>query len=281
MRAKIKDFVLMNVGTLMVAVGVYFFKFPNHFSTGGVSGLSIIFGELSGVVTPGQFVFLINAALLIIGFLVLQKSFGLKTIYCSILLSLVTRGLEIVLPLPKPLTDQKLLELVFSVLLPAIGSAILFNVGASTGGTDILAMILKKKTNLDIGKSLLCTDFLIAISAGLVFGIETGLFSLLGLAFKAVAVDTMIENLNLKKSMTIITTMPHEVCDYITKKLHRGATFWRAQGAYTDEERWVVLAAMDRMQASQLRTYVKSIDAHSFVVLNNTSEIIGKGFRTV
>ncbi len=281
MRAKIKDFVLMNAGTLMVAVGVYFFKFPNHFSTGGVSGLSIIFGELSGVVTPGQFVFLINAALLIIGFLVLPKSFGLKTVYCSILLSLATRGLEIVLPLPKPLTDQKLLELVFSVLLPAIGSAILFNVGASTGGTDILAMILKKKTNLDIGKSLLCTDFLIAISAGLVFGIETGLFSLLGLAFKAVAVDTMIESLNLKKSMTIITAKPHEVCDYITNRLHRGATFWRAQGAYTDEERWVVLAAMDRMQASQLRAYVKSIDAQSFVVLNNTSEIIGRGFRTV
>lgn len=281
MGAKIKDFILMNVGTLIVAVGIYFFKFPNRFSTGGVSGLSIIFGNLSKIITPGQFVFLINVALLIIGFLVLKKSFGLKTIYCSILLSLVTRGLEIVLPLPGPLTDQKLLELVFSVLLPAIGSAILFNVNASTGGTDILAMILKKKTNLDIGKSLLCTDFLIAASAGLVFGVETGLFSLLGLAFKAVAVDTMIENLNLKKSMTIITTKPHEVCEYITCKLHRGATFWRAQGAYTDEERWVVLAAMDRMQANQLRSYVKSIDAHSFVVLNNTSEIIGKGFRTV
>lgn len=271
----------MTAGTLIVAVGIYFFKFPNHFSTGGVTGLSIIFGSLTVAVTPGQFVFLINAALLVIGFLVLKTSFGIKTVYCSLLLSLVTRGLEILVPLPGPLTDQKLLELVFSVLLPAIGSAILFNAGGSTGGTDILAMILKKKTNLDIGKSLLCTDFVIAASAGFVFGIETGLFSLLGLTFKAVAVDSLIENLNLKKSITIITSMPHEVCDYITHKIHRGATYWRAQGAYTEQERWVVLAAVDRAQANQLRQYVKTIDPQAFVVLSNTSEIIGKGFRTV
>ena len=281
MNAKVKDFLLMTAGTLIVAVGIYFFKFPNHFSTGGVTGLSILFGSLTAAVTPGQFVFLINAALLVIGFLVLKTSFGLKTVYCSLLLSLVTRGLEILVPLPGPLTDQKLLELIFSVLLPAIGSAILFNAGGSTGGTDILAMILKKKTNLDIGKSLLCTDFVIAASAGFVFGIETGLFSLLGLTFKAVAVDSLIENLNLKKSITIITSMPHEVCDYITHKIHRGATFWRAQGAYTEQERWVVLAAVDRAQANQLRQYVKTIDPQSFVVLSNTSEIIGKGFRTV
>ncbi len=281
MNAKVKDFLLMTAGTLIVAVGIYFFKFPNHFSTGGVTGLSILFGNLTAAVTPGQFVFLINAALLVIGFLVLKTSFGIKTVYCSLLLSLVTRGLEILVPLPGPLTDQKLLELIFSVLLPAIGSAILFNAGGSTGGTDILAMILKKKTNLDIGKSLLCTDFVIAASAGFVFGIETGLFSLLGLAFKAVAVDSLIENLNLKKSITIITSMPHEVCDYITHKIHRGATFWRAQGAYTEQERWVVLAAVDRAQANQLRQYVKTIDPQSFVVLSNTSEIIGKGFRTV
>ncbi len=281
MNAKVKDFLLMTAGTLIVAVGIYFFKFPNHFSTGGVTGLSILFGSLTAAVTPGQFVFLINAALLVIGFLVLKTSFGLKTVYCSLLLSLVTRGLEILVPLPRPLTDQKLLELIFSVLLPAIGSAILFNAGGSTGGTDILAMILKKKTNLDIGKSLLCTDFVIAASAGFVFGIETGLFSLLGLTFKAVAVDSLIENLNLKKSITIITSMPHEVCDYITHKIHRGATFWRAQGAYTEQERWVVLAAVDRAQANQLRQYVKTIDPQSFVVLSNTSEIIGKGFRTV
>lgn len=281
MKTKAKDFILLNIGTILVAIGVYFFKFPNHFSTGGVSGLSIIFGSLSKTLSPGAFVFIINTVFLIIGFLTLQKNFGLKTIYCTFLLSITTWGLEIVFPMTSPLTDQKLLELAFSVLLPAIGSAILFSIGASTGGTDIIAMILKKYTSLDIGKALLCTDLIIAVSAGLVFGVETGLFSVFGLAMKAVAVDSVVENLNLKKSMTIITVQPREVCDYITKNLHRGATIWRAQGAFTEEEKWVVLTAMDRQQARQLRAYVKQVDAHAFVVLNNTSEIIGKGFRLI
>ena len=165
------------------------FKFPNHFTTGGVSALSIIFGFVTDAMSPGTFVFIINAALLVVGFIVLGGSFGIKTVYASLLFSVGTMVLEKVVPLDAPLTDQPLLELFFSVMLPAVGSALMFNEGASSGGTDITAMILKKYTDIDIGKSLLICDGIIVASSFFVFGIKTGLFSVLGLVLKAFVVD--------------------------------------------------------------------------------------------
>ena len=150
----LKDYGMLTIGTLLIAVGVYFFKFPNNFSTGGVSGISIILGHYAPNVSAGAFVFIINQALLLVGFLVFGRSFGMRTAYTSLLMSGVIWALEYICPLEKPMTTQPLLELVFSVSLPAVGSAILFNMQASSGGTDIVAMLLKKKTNVNIGNSL-------------------------------------------------------------------------------------------------------------------------------
>ena len=150
MRAAVKDWRgtlkiwgLMTFGTVLVALGVYCFKFPNHFSTGGVSGLGVVLGGLFPGFTPGNIITVINILFLVLGFAVLKGGFGVKTVYCSLLFSLLLDVLERVWPLEAPLTDQPLLELFFAVLLPALGSGILFNIGASTGGTDIAALILK------------------------------------------------------------------------------------------------------------------------------------------
>jgi len=278
-KEKFRDFFWITLGTLMVTVGIYFFKFPNNFSTGGVSGISVILGALFPNVSSGTYVLCINVALLLIGFIVFGRSFGFKTVYCSLLMSLSITLLEKVMPLSKPLTSQPTLELCFSVLLPAVGSAILFNREASTGGTDIVAKIFKKYTNVDIGKALFCTDFLIATAAGVVFGIETGLFSLLGLLSKALVVDSVIENINLSKYFTIVTDKPDEVADYITKTLNRSATLLHGEGAYSRNERTVILTVLSRGQAVHLRTYLHTVDPHAFIVISNSSEIIGKGFR--
>lgn len=270
----------MTLGTLLVACGVYFFKYPNNFTTGGVSGLSVLFGSVLPV-SPGTIMMLINVAFLILGFIVLDKGFGFKTIYCSLLLSGSVWVLEWIVPMERAMTDQKFLELTFSVLLPAVGSAILFNIDASTGGTDIIAMILKKYTSLNIGNALLCTDVIIAASSTLFFGIETGLYSVLGLILKAVVVDYAIESINMQKSFTIITRYPDEVKNFITKELHRGATVWEAEGAYTGEKRWVIMTALHRYQATSLRRYVRGVDPQGFMFISNISDIIGKGFRGV
>lgn len=280
-KERIKEYAILTFGTLLVAAGIYFFKYPNHFTTGGVSGLSILLGAAFPKITPGTYVIIINVAFLILGFLILNRDFGIKTVYCSLLMSGAVRLFEIVFPMTDPLTSQKFLELVYSIMFPAVGSAILFNYGGSTGGTDIIAMILKKFVSIDIGKALMCTDFLIAASSTLFFGIETGLFSLLGLAMKAVMVDSVIENINLKKSLIIITEKPKDVCHFILNEMHRGATVWKAKGAFTDQDKYVVMIALNRAQAIRVQRFVKTVDPQSFTVISNTSGIIGKGFREV
>ncbi|MGN0986099.1 MAG: YitT family protein [Candidatus Enterenecus sp.] len=274
----LREFSLLTLGTALVAFGVYFFKFPNHFSTGGVTGIAVLLSAVFPGVSSSTFASVINVLFLILGFAVLNKDFGIRTVYCSLLFSALLSGLEWLCPMSAPLTDQKMLELFFAVIFPALGSAILFNMQGSTGGTDILAMILKKYTSMDIGRALLYVDVLIAGSTLFLINIETGLYSLLGLILKSVLVDTVIESLNRKKSFIVVTDKPREACAFITDTLHRSATFWQAEGAYSHQARWVVLAALSRPQAVALRRYLKETDPQAFMLITNSSEIFGKGF---
>lgn len=275
-----QEFLLLTLGTALVSAGVYFFKFPNHFSMGGVSGLAVLLGELfpHAWLSPSVFNTLINLLFLVLGFLLLDKGFGLKTVYCSLLYSGLVQVFEWIWPLSAPLTDELILELFFAVILPALGSGILFNLDASTGGTDIAAMILKKYTGLDVGRALLVSDITIAAAALLIFDITAGLCSLLGLVLKSVLVDSVIESLNRRKAFMIITYQPQAVEEFITRELGRGATVWEGEGAYTHETHQVILTVLARHQAVVLRRYLKQHDPHAFMIVTNSSEIFGKGF---
>jgi uncharacterized membrane-anchored protein YitT (DUF2179 family) len=277
---QLKDYLLITAGILLVVIGVYFFKFPNKFSIGGVTGAAIILSNvLNGSVSSGTIVLIINAILLIVGYLVLGKSFGNRTAYGSILLSVTLKLLEIICPMDKPLTNQPSLELAFAVILPSIGSAILFNIGASSGGTDVIAMLLKKYTNTNIGRALLISDFFLTVLTFPVFGITIGLFSIMGLFLKSTLVDTIIENLNLNKYFTIICENPNPICDYITDYIHRSATLIDARGAFSDKDKKIIITVMNRHQAVLLRKFIKQTEPDAFLLITNTSEIIGRGFR--
>ena len=277
-RELVQEFILMTLGTALVSLGVYFFKFPNSFSMGGVSGLAVLLGKLLPQLSPSTFNTIINLLFLLLGFLLLDKNFGFRTVYCSILYAALVQLFELLWPLTAPLTDQLMLELLFAVILPAIGSAILFNVGASSGGTDIAAMILKKYSGMDVGRALLISDVAIAAAALVVFNVQAGLCSLLGLALKSALVDSAIESFNRRKAFFIITSHPEAVCDYVTHTLERGATLWQAQGAYTHETHHVVLTVLSRGQAVMLRRQLKAVDPQAFLIVANSSEIFGKGF---
>ncbi len=275
----LKEYALLTLGTVIMVLGIYFFKFPNNFSTGGVTGIAVVAAHYFPSITRGDFVLVINVALLALGFAVFGKGFGGKTVYVSLLTSILTWVLERIVPMSAPMTVQPLLELVFAVSLPAIGSAILFNLDASSGGTDIVAMVLRKYTSLDIGKALMCSDLVITLAAFLAFGPETGLFSVLGLVMKSLLVDMVLENINTHKYFHIITTRPAEIETYITQTLKRGATELRGEGAYTHEGRTVLMTVMSRREAILLRRFVRQTDPAAFVLIMNTGEIIGKGFR--
>lgn len=279
-KKKVRDFILMNLGVIFLTVGVYFFKIPNGFSTGGVSGIGTLLGKATPV-SPATWIAGINVLMLLLGFLVLGKATGAKTVYCSMAFSALTWVFEVFFPITAPLSNQPFLELIYAIILTAIGSAMMFNAEASSGGTDIAALILKKYSSLDVGKALLCTDFIIAASSFAIFGIETGLFSLLGLFAKAFLVDGVIENLNSCKYFVVITTKREEVSEYITKTLHHGATVHQAEGEYTHQGKYMIHTVCRRIEAVRLRRYIKEIDPHSFIIITTSSEIIGRGFRTI
>ncbi len=276
-----KEWALITLGTVIMTVGIYFFKFPNHFSTGGVTGIAVVLGHYVPGMSPGTFVSLINILLLAIGFLVLGKSFGIRTVYASLLMSGLLQLMEIILPMDRPLTGQPLMELMFAVGLPAVGSALLFNLDASGGGTDIVAMILRKYTSLNIGIALLCSDTVITLAAGAAFGVETGLFSLLGLIIKSLFIDVVTDNLRIQKCFHIITSHPERLEKYIMEDLHRGATRLHGEGVYTHDGKTILLTAVSRHQAVLLRNYIHREDPEAFLIITTSTEIIGKGFRGV
>ncbi len=271
---------LMLLGCVLMAVGIYFFKIPNGFSTGGISGIGTIFGKITPISTA-TWITGLNVILLIICLAVLGKEAFLKTVFCSILYSALMQVFEIIVPIKAPLTDQPFLELVVGILLSAIGTAIIFNVDGSTGGTDVIALIIKKYTSLDVGKALLVTDFLIAASTYFVFGLAACLYSLLGLFAKAFLIDGVIESFNSCKYFLIITKKPDEIKDYILNKLDHSASYETAYGAYTDETQTIIHTVCKRFEGVKLRKAVRLMDPDAFMIVTTTSEIIGRGFRSV
>lgn len=224
---------------------------------------------------------IVNAVLVILGFIFLGVRAMGWTIYSSFALSFFVSLCEAVFPLRQPLTNDTFLELCFAVILPAIGSAIVFNIGASTGGTDIVAMILNKYTSLEIGRALLVSDLGIVLVAAYLYGPKTGLYCILGMIMKSTVVDSAIESLNLRKVCTVVTHSPEPVRDFIVKELNRSATEQLACGAYTHEQVHVLMTVLTRHQAAMLRNFLRSTDPHAFITIVNSSEIIGKGFRSI
>ena len=269
----------LNLGTLLIAGGVYFFKFPNHFTTGGVSGISILVAHYLPQLTTATLNLILNIVLLIVGLAFLGRGFGMRTAYSALASSLLTLLFERVLPMEAPMTSQPVLELMFAVGMPAVGSAMLFNVDASSGGTDIIAMLVKKYSHMNIGLALAIADLTVALGACVTFGMETGLFSLFGLFMKSYMVDAVMDNLRTYKVFQIITDNPDPICRYIMENLHHSATLTEGEGSFTHEKRRIIMAVVNRSQAIRLQMFVRATDPHSFITITTTSEIVGKGFR--
>ena len=272
------EYGLITFAVLLMDVGIYVFKFPNHFSFGGVSGLAVILNRLLGI-PASQINLVINLVLLVFGFIMLGKGFGIKTTYATILSSVVLSLMEWKLPLGGPLTHEPILELLYAIAFPAVAAAILFYVNASGGGTDIIAMVLKKYTTVDIGMALLLTDTVIVMLSFLVFDIPTGLFSVCGLIAKSIFVDQTLDQMKLSKYFTIICTEPAPICAFIKDVLHRSATIYHAEGIYTHEGKTIILCALDPRQAVILQRYIRKIEPSAFIMITKSSETIGKGFQ--
>ena len=280
MKWNLKHFFLLTASTLLMAFGTYFFKFTNNFTFGGITGLAVLVAR-TGLMSAGDFNLIASMLLLIAGLIILGKEFAARTAYCSILLSVALSVMERLWPMSEPLTSQPMLELCFAIALPALGSAVLFNIGSSSGGTDIIAMILKKYSSFDIGRALMISDAVITTASFFVFDIETGLYSFLGLAIRSFMIDNFIARFNLSKYFNVVCDNLEPICDFIVHTLGRSASVCLAKGAYSGKDKYLILTALNRVQAVKLRNFIKVQDPEAFILISNTSEIIGKGFHSI
>lgn len=277
---KIKEYGTITLSIFIMAIGVYFFKFPNNFCFGGVTGAATVIARI-GSVSAGTFTMIANLTLLVIGWFAVDHIFALRTAYASTLLSLLLVVFEQTYPMQAPLSDEPILELLFAIVLPAISTALLFYIGASSGGTDILAMMLKKYAHMrDTGLALFFCDLAMIIAACFVFDIETALYSFVGLTVKSLVIDKIIQSITLCKSITIICSDAQPICQFIMEQLHKGATIIEGEGAYTHSRKYVVLTTLTRHQADQLRGFIHKQQLDAFVSISSTNEVFGKGFET-
>ena len=274
-----KQAAVITLSITIMAIGVYFFKFPNNFVFGGVTGTAALVAKLTPI-SASAFSSAANLILLVVGLVFLGKSFAITTGYASVLLSFELMLLEKFVPIDGPLSDQPMLDLVFAIALPAIASALLFNVGASSGGTDVIALIVEKYTHLhNIAAALFLTDLFMVMAACFVFDLYTALYSFVGLTVKSLVIDAVLEKIKMCKAILIICDDKDPICDFVMKKLVRGATYTPCFGAYTDKPHYMIYTTLTHREADQLQDFIHQQHLNAFISMLSTTEVFGKGFN--
>jgi len=281
MKKIIKEYILITIGIALVAAGLYFFLIPNDLAVGGVSGLAMIINWYIPSISIGIIMLILNVILFIIGFIFIGSSFGVKTIYASFGLSGMIWVLEKLCPMSGSITNDIFLELIFGILIGAVGMGMVFNQNASTGGTDIIAKILNKYFHLDIGKSLLMADFVVTILAGVAFGPKIGMYALLGVIINGFTIDAVIAGMNIYKKVEVVSSKGEDIKRFIIEELDRGATLYTAKGAYTNDEKEIITTVLGKKQFMKLKNYIKTIDRKAFIITYNVHETLGEGFKDI
>ena len=275
MKKIITQIFLLTFGSVMFAAGIYFFRMPNNFVVGGASGLAIIFSKIFPYITKGQFVTIINVICVIVGLIFLGKSFSWKTVYCSIVYSVVIMILEQKVKINVPFTDETFTELILSVILCGVGAGNVINAGGSTGGIEIFALIVKKKTHYTVGNALMLFNLIVAISAAWLFGLKTCFMSIIGVLAHSIIVDKVIQWLNSEKLMLIVAENEKDICDFINNELEGCATVMSSVGSYSNNKNRFIMVALEPKKASILKKNIRKIEQDAFVVSMDTFETLG------
>ncbi len=275
---KFKNYLLITIGAVLVAIGICFFLIPANLATGGITGLAMVIHSLFPVLSIGEILLVLNIILFVVGFITIGKDFGAKTIYASFLLTGIIYLFDTFIVIKQPLVDDLFVNLIVGILIQGIGLGIVFNQDASTGGTDIIAKILNKYFHFEIGKGLLLADFIVVSLAAYSFGIELAIYAFLGIIMNGLIIDTAIEGFNLKVNVSIISRESDTIQRFIVEKLERGATIYSAKGAYTMRDKEIVTSVMDKKEFIRLKVFIKTIDSEAFVMISNVREVLGEGF---
>ncbi len=276
---KFLDYIIITAGVFILSLGLTLFLIPHKIAAGGISGVGIILYYLFGI-NVGYTIFFLNLVLFILGFRILGRSFGFKTIYATAAYSAIVAVLSKVLP-PQGVTQDMILNVLFGCFLSGTGMAIVFSREASTGGTDIIAMILKKLVNLDVSWGLLIVDFTITLFAGVFFGKDIGMYALPGVIVNTFTIDTVLAGVTTSIQVMIISDRYEKIKERILKDVRRGATLLHGEGAFTGKERKIILTVLKRKEFVKLKGIVKEEDPDAFLLVSHVREVLGEGFKPI
>lgn len=271
-KRSVKEFLILTLGTAVVAAAVFFFMLPSGVTIGSVSALAMVISHFIPL-SVSVITFAINAILLTISCLLIGRDFGIRTIYTSLLMPVVMGILEIFFPNFQSITQDPLLDILSYILVSGVGTALLFAHNASSGGLDIVAKILNKYLRMDVGKALSMSGMLVALTSVFVSSKDLVVLSVLSTYFGGMLVDHFIFGLNLKRRVCIISPKQEEILRFILHDLHSGATIYEAYGAYNHTPRTEIITIVDKQEYMKLMEYMRSTDPKAFITVYSVNEI--------
>ena len=271
-RKTVEEFAIITVGTIIVAIAVFFFMLPSHVTVGSGTGLAMVISNF--VPLPVSTITLVmNIGLLITGYILIGPEFGVKTVYCSILMPLVMGVFEKIFPDFQSITQDPLLDVICYILVVGVGLAILFSRNASSGGLDIVAKIMNKYLRMDLGQAMSASGIIVALSSALYYDSKTVVLSLLGTYFGGMVVDHFIFGINIKRRVCVISNDLEPIIDFVLHELHSGATLNEIIGAYDRTPRMEMVTIVDKNEYKKLMDYVRKIDPKAFVTVYSVSDM--------
>lgn len=272
LQKELKEFAIITVGTAIVAAAVFFFMLPSHVSVGSGAALAMVLSNFIPL-SVSAITLIMNVGLLIIGFLLVGPEFGIKTVYCSVLMPLIMGLFEILFPDFQSITADPLLDVICYILVVGVGLAILFPRNASSGGLDIVAKIMNKYLKMDMGKAMSVSGMAVALSSALCYDSKIVVLSLLGTYFGGMIVDHFIFDNNIKRRVCVISEHLDEIVAFTLHDLHSGATLNEIIGAYDHSKRLEMITIVDKQEYKRLMEFVRKVDPKAFVTVYSVSDM--------
>lgn len=272
--ALVKEYAIITAGIFLTAAAVYFFMMPANIVLGSITGLAIVLVNFIPV-QVSVMTFILNVFCLVIGFLLVGKEFGAKTIYTSILLPVFLYVLELLFPNNSSLTNDLLLDTLCCIVLISIGQTLMFNANASSGGLDIVAKILNKYFHLELGKGIALAGILTVATTILVYDAKTLIVGILGTYFNGLVLDEYISGFARRKRVCFLSEKYQEIAEYIMHDIKRGVTLYEAKGGYDQSKKVEVQTILTQNEYGQLIDYIHKTDPKAFVTVSTVSEVVG------
>lgn len=270
----VKEYAIITAGIFLTAAAVYFFMMPANIVLGSITGLAIVLVNFIPV-QVSVMTFILNVFCLVIGFLLVGKEFGAKTVYTSVLLPVFLYVLELLFPNNSSLTNDLLLDTLCCIILISIGQTLMFNANASSGGLDIVAKILNKYFHLELGKGIALAGILTVATTILVYDAKTLIVGILGTYFNGLVLDEYISGFARRKRVCFLSEKYQEIAEYIMHDIKRGVTLYEAKGGYDQSKKVEVQTILTQNEYGQLIDYIHKTDPKAFVTVSTVSEVVG------